>query len=70
MIHAGEVQPVDYSIELVLADTQKKDIAQGQFTAFVNAVMVEEARLDQNEWLQEYEATRSRSEGENSSRLI
>jgi len=49
MIHAGEVQPVDYSIELVLADTQKKDVAQAQFTAFVNAVMVEEARLDQNE---------------------
>jgi hypothetical protein len=64
MIVAGEMQLVYCSTELMIADALIKELAQATFTAFVNAMMLEDTRLDQSERIEEHDAARSRSEQE------
>jgi hypothetical protein len=70
MMDAGEKQLVYCSTELMLADALEKGLAQQKFTAFVNAMMLEETILDQSGRLEGHEATRSRSEREHRLGLI
>jgi len=53
------VQLVYCSTELMLADALTKELAQEKFTAFVNAMMLEDRRLEQRGRLEEHEASRS-----------
>jgi hypothetical protein len=62
MIDAGTVQLVSCSTKLMIADALTKELAQDKLTAFVNATMVEDTKLDQRGRLEEHEAARSRSE--------
>jgi len=64
MIDAREVQLAHCSTELMIADALTKELAHEKFTTFVNAMMLEDTRLDQSGGLEEHEATRSRSERE------
>jgi len=59
---AREVQLVCYSTELMIADALTKELAQKKFTAFVNAIMLEDTRLDHSGRLEEHEASRPRFE--------
>ena len=48
----------------MIADALTKGLASEKFTAFVNAVLLEDTRLDQSERIEEHDAARSRSEQE------
>jgi len=48
----------------MIADALTKGLASEKFTAFVNAVLLEDTRLDQSGRLEKHEAARSRSEEE------
>jgi len=62
MIDAGKVQLINYSTEFMLADTLRKQLAQNHFSAFVNAMMLENTRLDQSRRFEDHEAAESRSD--------
>jgi hypothetical protein len=58
VIHDGEVQLVYCSTEVMIANVLTKEMAQGKFAAFVDAMMLEDTRLE------DHEAARSRFERE------
>ena len=53
---------VYYATELMISDAMTKELAQEKFTAFVNAMMLGDTRLDQSGRLEEHEAGWCRSE--------
>ena len=62
IVDAGELPLVYCSTELMIADALTKELSREKITAFVNAMMLEDTRLDQSGRLGELEAARTRFE--------